>query len=248
MNRKGSDACRVQCICSVCENVIDNDVVSCCICDEKFHAKKDCAGITANILKSISSCDNLSYKCNQCKSVNIGDLLNRFSVIENELKYLREHISTQSYNMINIIHTAMDEYDQRKEKKCNVMVYGLPEPPPSEDNDAQDNDMILELLNELDVNVDDVGTISRVGAIKAGSRRSRPIKLRFRNEDSRRLCLRRAKQLKGSASHHSVFIRPDLTRSQLESNKRLMEEIKARRKAGEDVFLRKGRIVHKQVQ
>lgn len=65
-------------VCTTCEEAFgDGDIIAVChICNDLFHAKKDCAGVTAAEIKVLeSNCKNLGkkrkpmmlYRCNSCR-------------------------------------------------------------------------------------------------------------------------------------------------------------------------------------
>ena len=90
-----------------------------------------------------------------------------------------------------------------------------------------------------------VKTCFRLGM---GTKRSgpRPVKVVFHSVMDRQSILRSARDLSKLEDTHAfrrVYIRPDLTPAQLLEDKKLREEVRMRRSAGEDVILRNGKIV-----
>lgn len=242
-SRKGSDITRISFNCSGCDTIIDGELVQCNLCRKTFHVKKECSNITATIAKSVLLSDNVSYLCNQCKSVSFCDLFDRFSAIEKELASLREQLKSKTtLDIGEVVFKAIDEYAMRSEKKNNVIIFGLPEPPA--DSSVEDGDGPLEdVLCAVDVSNDCVESISRIGFKRKDSGKNRPLKLRFRNNEDKQKCLRNARKLNEHRMFQKVFIRPDLTHAQLEHRKLLHEELKIRQNAGEKVMIRNGRII-----
>ena len=59
--------------------------------------------------------------------------------------------------------------------------------------------------------------------------------------------MQHAKKLKDyrTPSNHKVFISPDLTKKQMEGDRKLQDELYARRNRNEDVIIHRGRIVNR---
>ena len=79
--------------------------------------------------------------------------------------------------------------------------------------------------------------------------KTRPIQVRFRlqDRDKRASLLLRAKNLRKLEEGHrfkKVFVNPDLTAKQREEGKRLRDELRQRRTAGENVRIIRGKAVN----
>lgn len=238
--RKGSDASKILCLCSSCEVVIDNDPIVCSLCKRNFHTKKECSAIPANVVKTVIASENISYLCNACKSTSLSDMFNRLSIIEQEIVSLREQLKAQVNSDIGrIIHQAIEEHEQRIDKRCNVMIFGLRE----STFDEEDEDITDDLFDEMNIDREQISYHKRVGIKKDNAKWPRPIRLRFKTVENKQQCLHKSRNLRKSERFGKVFVRTDLTRAQQEFNKRLIEELNTRKNAGENVMIRQGKIV-----
>ena len=84
--------------------------------------------------------------------------------------------------------------------------------------------------------------IQRIGRYVAG--KIRPLRLIVKTQEGRAMILKRAKDLKEVDSFKKVFITPDLTRKQQQSDKVLREQVKKFRSEGhQNVSIRGGKVV-----
>ena len=159
-----------------------------------------------------------------------------------EIKSLKEQVWGLSENYANI----MNEVEERERRRPNLIVAGLQEKEVGsvEERKEWDSIKVDELFEEL-CNFEDsvVSSVYRIG--KINSSRPRLLKIICRDVNSKRSLLSKSKYLRDSIDFKNVYLNPDLTPIQQKENKRLREELKARRDRGEDVFIRHGRIVEK---
>lgn len=229
-------------ICHACNETIDGDVITCNMCRMPYHLRKDCASITATIGKSILNLENVTYSCNNCKSINVYDMFIRFSKMEQELKEIREQLRTSLKNDIGtIVQEAITEHYERQEKKNNVIVFGIKEVD-QDDEDAVE-DELEDLMRTFSVSRDFL-RYSRIG--KPGER-PRPLKLQFVDYEFKRNFMSKAWKLKSlnQKNNTRIYLRHDMTRSQQKKEKLLVEELKARKDKGENVYIRNGKIMTK---
>ena len=106
-----------------------------------------------------------------------------------------------------------------------------------------DEKVILQIAESLDISHIEVDEITRVGRINP----NKPRLLRFKclSKESRLQMLQRSRDLSKKPEFKDVFINPDLTRKQQEEGKRLREELRRRRLAGEQVIIRRGKVVQR---
>ena len=86
--------------------------------------------------------------------------------------------------------------------------------------------------------------VSRIGRISD----TRPRLLRFKCSSTKEKAevLRLSKKLRSTQDYYNkVFVNPDLTLLQRKRDKQLRDEVKRRREEGEEVYIRRGRIVNK---
>ena len=246
-SRKASDATLIP-QCHSCSCPIDTEGIACNFCSKSFHLKKECSNITASVGKALLSSDNLTYSCNDCKGINIRDLLNRFSSMEKELKSLRDQLNTKSaFDVGSIVCQALKENQEQMEKRNNMMIFGIKESADSgrqsADDDGEDESEVLEsVFNHLGISKTDIISATRVG--KKG-RNPRPMRVKLNSLDLKLKCFRKARDLKKSnmADLRKVSIRNDLTFLQLAADRKLVQEFKHRKEKGENVVLRRGKII-----
>lgn len=227
-------------MCVYCSGIIDGECLKCIFCDNTFHAKKECSNVTNNICKSILASDHVSYTCMNCKSASFHDIVGRLAIMENELKVLKQQFTLKlSEDICKIVNETIKETHEVLEKKLNVMVFGLEECSDSVEEDVK----VAEICSVLEIPTTSISTFSRVG--KAEPTKRRPMRLRFESGECKANCLRNSGKLRNynMQNHSKIYIRHDLTRSQLERDKKLLEEFKSRKDKGENVVLRRGKIV-----
>lgn len=138
-----------------------------------------------------------------------------------------------------------DETTARWRKRKYLIVSGIAEHTSGNLSERKKKDIkeIERLAEELDVEDIEIDEceISRVGRLDS----DRPRLLRFKcdDADARRQLLKNSKNLRKSHQFQNVYINPDLTHFQRKRNTELRKEVKRRREGGENVGIRRGRIV-----
>ena len=145
------------------------------------------------------------------------------------------------------------EEEDRERRKCNIIIYGLQEPSATEAEEKRNEDSDLAQLMLHKISCDDisVGHITRLGPPpeSAGSK-PRPVKLTVNTVDARDKILRQSKNLRAIKEEvwKTVFIHQDLTPREREARKLLVQELKARKLAGEtNLIIVSGKIVTKRM-
>ncbi len=137
--------------------------------------------------------------------------------------------------MIECTQIAATEAVELKEKRMNLVMIGLPE-------NNNDQDTISQVCDQL--NVDPSGV---VGVFRDGQRRGdwpRILKVRFGNADTRRRLLTGLRDVRANVpTAGRAWFRPDLTYRQRQEDKKLREELEARRGTGERCRISRGKIV-----
>ena len=110
----------------------------------------------------------------------------------------------------------MSEKQQIKDKKLNVILYGLNEE--QIDNHTEIANEVITLLNP---------EIVQHNTVRLG--KSRLVKITFKNEADRLSVLRNSKSLKRHHLYSKIYVNPDLTPEQLASSKKLREDLKQHR-------------------
>ena len=138
----------------------------------------------------------------------------------------------------------LDEYTDRERRKANIIIHNLPESTLEKGPDkiADDIKRADEML-QYDVNMSDV-KITKV--IRLGGRgqnkqnKPRLILATLNNPDRRRAILAAARTLRHTDDWANIYISPDVTPLEREKEKKLREELKTWRNAGESNLIIKG--------
>lgn len=142
---------------------------------------------------------------------------------------------------------AINELEQRNSRRKNVVLFGLPEGHPSAPNDHNmDRQSFSDILSTL--NIRDEIAVERCFRLGTKGSRHRPLKVILKSQESRELLLKCASRLGRLAEQHKfrkVFIKPDLTPMQLTEEKALRAQLQSRLDAGEDVIMRRGKIINR---
>ena len=85
----------------------------------------------------------------------------------------------------------------------------------------------------------DAASITRLGKIRPGSKRPRPIKVRFDSKEEKWFFLRNAHRLKKSKteSHQKVVIKADKTKAEMNADRKLIAECLRRREETKDDWI-----------
>ena len=142
------------------------------------------------------------------------------------------------------VQQAVEEYRDRENRKCNIIVHQVPESSFQEakDRNAEDTNIVNQLLADIGVQDATVSSVVRLG--RRIPDRHRLMKVTLDSVPRKIQALRNAKKLRNTIKWKEVFITPDMTPKEREKNKSLRMELKRRRDAGEDrLVIRKGEIV-----
>ena len=138
-----------------------------------------------------------------------------------------------------------DETTARWRKRKYLIASGIAENTSGSlaERKSKDTNAIELLAKEIGVEDIDIDPceVSRVGRLDS----DKPRLLRFKLDDAdeRRQLLKNSKNLRKSLHFQNVYINPDLTYFQRKRNSDLRKEVKERREGGENVGIRRGRIV-----
>lgn len=161
-----------------------------------------------------------------------------------EIKQSLKDLNPADNNKV-LFEDICNETTARWRKRKFLVVSGIPEHSSGDLEERREKDAhTLEELGKevgvdnLDVDPDDVSRIGRLDLNK-------PRLLRFKCDDgdTRRLLLKNSKDLRKSSNFQNVYINPDLTYFQRKRNADLRKEVKQRRESGENVGIRRGRII-----
>jgi hypothetical protein len=119
------------------------------------------------------------------------------------------------------------ELMEREKRRGKLVMMGIPEGDAGGDGEDIIRDVIQGLMQEVKVEFTVIGRIGRKGE------KARPVRIGVDDMGHRRRLLARARMLRGINGFEAIYIVPDLTRIQQLEDKKIREEIKARRLAGE---------------
>lgn len=140
----------------------------------------------------------------------------------------------------------MNEMEDRERRKSNLIISGVQEKEDGsvEERRCWDKEKVETLLHDLgDFDSSIVAHIHRLG--KVNSRKPRLLKIICKDSDTKRSVLHRAKDLRGMPGYDRIFVNSDLTPAQQMKEKSLREDLRRRRGLGQDVMIKRGKIVQK---
>ncbi|CAH1250128.1 Hypp8776 [Branchiostoma lanceolatum] len=140
----------------------------------------------------------------------------------------------------------VDEYIEREKRPKNLVVFNVPEEVKDDATGSKlsDSKVFTDIIKEEFNLIPKEQAAYRLG--RRNPEKPRPLLIRIYSDDtsSRALIFRRAKDLRNSARWSRVYIVPDMTPNEREVDRKLRQELKSRREAGEaNVVIRRGRIV-----
>ena len=139
-----------------------------------------------------------------------------------------------------VLNTVKEE-DEKRKRECNVVVHGLRKTESSDRNKFET--IMREVLELEDVRVEE---INRLGKGEK-ERNSKPVSVlvKFETPGQKWAVVSRAKKLRyAGEEYRRVMIVPDLTVRERMEDKKLREELRRRRDAGEnDIYISRGKIV-----
>ena len=163
---------------------------------------------------------------------------------------LDENIKAQKENK--------EEQARIESKRNNLIIYGLPETESTKEKQKfSDFNTVKDLYQERVIIKDtDIVDLQRIGKAKEDAHR--PLRIIFKENDLRNEVLKNNKYLKLElenfkecackfpGNHIHIYVTDDKTKKQQETDKQLREELKQKRKDGEnDLIIRNGKIVSK---
>ena len=143
------------------------------------------------------------------------------------------------------VMSIIDEIKDRNRRRCNLIIHNLPEPEQSSapEKAAADLKSVKNIVHDkLLISDSQVMKVTIIGKHKENAHRSLLVTLD--SEKSKWRCLRQAPKLRNDTTFKRVYLAPDLTARERESNKRLYLELKSRKEKGEkDLIIKNGWIV-----
>lgn len=140
----------------------------------------------------------------------------------------------------------IDAYREREARKLNLIIHNMKEPEAETPHERKDLDLkeMENLLESLECDDTEVVDVQRLG--QKQENKPRLILLKTKKVAQKRKILMSAKKLRESEEEDKkkIFITPDMSKEMREQNRKLRQELRERREAGEgDLVIRQGKIV-----
>ena len=166
---------------------------------------------------------------------------------------LTKRVETAEQKLVN--NPTVSELEEKQEieaRKKNLIFFGIPEV----EADTIEERLELEyecvetaLSGKADIEYDEVADFFRLGKREPDSDRTRPLLMKFNDEDSKLRVLKASRDLKIKINSevHKIHVSNDLTPKQREEFKKLKDKLKARQERGEqDLIIRGNKIVKRE--
>ena len=162
-----------------------------------------------------------------------------------ELNRLNSKVDNLESSIEEKVQEAIEAYRDRESRKCNIIVHNIPESNKSEAKERREEDtMEVRRLFEDSLGLEEFEIQSTVRLGKKIEEKHRLLKITVGSVKTKRDILSNSKKLRNADEWSRVFITPDLTPKEREKSRRLREELKRRKDAGEEgLVIRKGEIV-----
>ena len=259
--------------CLKCQKGIDQKtqkLMKCSLCESLCHSV--CEGITVKTYETLAKLKSLHWFCDKCngagllnelrefrdfraKHVELSNEISNYNTricsLEEKLQQQPRNLSPSSYCAITKeeVSAQIREELEIDRRKLNLCVFGFPS---SDDDKATFMDLCRSALNIQSTDVQSaIVSVLRVGGTDEQSTRPRPLIVKTSSSAAKHLILKAAPKLKNYNPNNStlkVFIANDLTKNQQAVAKRLRDEVLRRRSQGENVVVRKGRIVQRETR
>lgn len=227
--------------CAQCESVFKKSQKSlnCQLCAHWFCL--ECSHVSVKLYEALKNepSRNVPFNCDGCTR-----LLPKITELGNAIKQQNERVDTCEKKIDSIkesleevvkerVEKAINDFKDREDRKCNIIIHNVPEPSNGSENKKQDDQASLSDILAV-IKCEDVGL---EGFVRLGTPGGRPrlIKAVLRNvTDKHRILggtklLRQKTDKEYSSTWNNVFITPDLTKDERERNMRLKKELERRR-------------------
>ena len=175
-----------------------------------------------------------------------------------------EKLTSQEQNTTKLNKTIQQQAEDKEEetrkasKALNLIIYGIPENETDEVHQMKQDFIMIKQVYENKVTIDttDITQIIRIGKKSEG--KTRPIKITCVNAEIKKEILTNNKFLRiegeqyemcecrtNPGKHLHVNVTTDKTKKEREDESILIQELKTRRAAGENVLIKKGKIVNR---
>jgi len=197
-------------------------------------------------LTKLDSIDHILDKCNTLEG-KLNDLdQNLEKRIDERVKGLVESKVEETLHsqIAQEVRSCLDEHRERDQRATNIIVYGVEEPSEEEASVRKISDLqtARDLCTELGVNPSNITRSVRLG--EKSLDKPRPWKIILSSASSQKELLRNTWKLESSERFSAASINPDMTKEQREQRRKLVGELKERKRKGEkNLRIRNDRIV-----
>ena len=198
-----------------------------------------------------SNMEKLDHTLN-CLSARVNDIEQKLTTLDTKQRTQEKEITdiklstSKAISDVNASNEVLcKETLLRWRKRKSVMVLGIPEASSGsvEDRKIADKSMIEKLANALDIPDLAPEEITRIG--KIDSSKPRLIRFKCKSDKKRSLLFSKARLLKRTSDFSAVYIFPDQTRIQRQLGKTLQKELSLRKQSGENVMIKNGRVIER---
>ena len=241
--------------CIRCKNNVGKEyAVKCGVCEQWVH--KDCEGIPEEVFKFISANvqRGVLWQCTSCQASTakldaaVKSLRSDLTSVTSRVEKMEENsklvdsrlgqVEGQVGNLQNevskvreeVAASIFEEMRLREERKNNILLHNVQEPPRSTWEEEKSGDVALfnSIMSEMQLDIKfekDTFFSRRLGA--RTDSRARPLLVGLRTEATKLVILESAKKL-ASTKFSAVAVVPDLTKQQREADDGLREEANRR--------------------
>lgn len=175
----------------------------------------------------------------------LSNLVQRIEYLDERCDLLERRCTALEKDKENHVSEVAKEIELRTRRRNNVMISGLDlrSDGTLEERKADELEKGKEVLSYLGVDSENIIEVHRVGLHGKANRGL--LKVILKSFEVRQDIIRNTKKIGGK--YPKVFINPDRTPMEQRQNRELRLELNSRRQCGEDVIIRGGRIVSRQL-
>lgn len=259
--------------CRACaQEVKDNQrAVQCDKCNLWFHIK--CGNIDEAVYRVIEKATGFNWYCEECKSSMASwkeenkQLRKENNVLKEENSKLMEKLATlesrvsaikleimgemraEMKETIENVYVTMREMEDKKIRENNLILYNVPESIKENSKERETDDRrFCQRLFEDGVQVSEYHIDSLIRLGKQGEK-PRPLLAKLQSPQEKWSILKRARNLKHCQEFivKKIVIAPDLSRKDREFDKKLRDELRAKRENGEnDWYIKDKKLVKRE--
>lgn len=235
-------------ICKHCNGTFTDTefIFTCNLCQIQYHNRKDCSGIQASLIKEANKHNGqVRLLCRDCKEFDLATMYAKMIDMERRLKRLEERQpiirNPQTAHQNDNMATVVEECTERIKKLNNIIIFNTDESKiPTVDEDVK---LAKEILTSIELPNVKIMSAKKLG-VKTNNKK-RPLLIKCETYDDKIKVLQNSNKLRIINTNNKISIKPDLTKLQQSEQKALYTEFKTRKEDGEDIIIKKGKIVAK---